>query len=334
MIYALLFLSSLVLTQASNLEQDWEAFKQSFDKRYEDYEELTRFANFKDNLKSIGDRNMAERLNGGTAIHGVTQFSDLSQFEFENYYLKTKPPAELTNVLQSTHNQDPAAVAITGLIDWTGRYTSAVKDQGYCASSWAFSAIEQIESDAMRSLGVTYVLSPAQLIECDRKSSGCKGGWPAFGIASVKISGGIETNANYPYSNDLYQGFSGTCSSNPALFNTVTVTNTYQLSGEANMASWLETNGPISIVVDASIWNSYTSGIVTICGTNINHAVQAVGVDTSIGGYWKVRNSWGSRWGEGGFLRLSYGGNICGITYQALYTTVAVAKSLDGVQDL
>ena len=59
--------------------------------------------------------------------------------------------------------------------------------------------------------------------------------------------------------------------------------------------------------------------IMTTCGTSINHAVQAVGVDDSTGGYWKVRNSWSETWGESGFIRLAYGQDMCGITYDVTY---------------
>ena len=47
------------------------------------------------------------------------------------------------------------------------------------------------------------------------------------------------------------------------------------------------------------------SGIMShkSCGTSTDHAVQAVGIDTGAG-YWKVRNSWGTSFGESGYIRL------------------------------
>jgi C1A family cysteine protease len=60
-----------------------------------------------------------------------------------------------------------------------------------------------------------------------------------------------------------------------------------------------------------------------MCGQKVDHCVQAVGVDTTDNGYWKVRNSWGTHWGESGFIRLAYGKDMCQITYDPTYVTVA-----------
>jgi cathepsin L len=59
------------------------------------------------------------------------------------------------------------------------------------------------------------------------------------------------------------------------------------------------------------------------CGKQVDHCVQAVGVDASSSGYWKVRNSWGTSWGESGFIRLAYGANTCAITNDPTYVAVA-----------
>ena len=61
------------------------------------------------------------------------------------------------------------------LKDWTGVYTTAVNNQGSCGSCWAFSTAEQIESDTMRMLGLTYTLSPEQLVQCVSTNWGCDG---------------------------------------------------------------------------------------------------------------------------------------------------------------
>ena len=279
--------------------------------------ESRKFSIFLENLKMADLRNQLEIKAGGSAVHGITKFSDLSQAEFESHFL-TSDVKMMTTANREYVTIDRSPDMTAGLIDWAGKFTTPVKDQGYCGSCWAFSATEQIESDAIRTLGVTYVLSPEQITQCDTTSYGCSGGWSENAYNYVKKAGGIETEANYPYTS--YSGTTGTCKVNTAKF-VVTVSSYKTLSGESAMASYVQTSGPLSVCVDANNWNSYTGGIMTTCGKSVDHCVQATGVDTS--SYWKVRNSWGTSWGESGFIRLKYGANTCAITHDPTYAVVA-----------
>jgi len=87
---------------------------------------------------------------------------------------------------------------------------------------------------------------------------------------------------------------------------------------KTNLATW----APLSICVDARYWQDYKSGIMTAfeCDwiVELDHCVQAVGYDVSGSNpFWSVRNSWGTSWGEEGYIRLEYGYNSCGLTEQA-----------------
>lgn len=261
---------------------------------------------------------MAEIRAGGQAVHGISKFSDMSQEEFEAKMLKADikqrlGKAEVTAV-------STAVNASAGLVDWTGVYTTPVKNQAYCGSCWAFSATEQIESDSMRTLGTSYILSPEQVVQCDKTSMGCNGGWTEHAYEYVKRAGGIEQDADYPYTSST--GVTGSCTSDASKF-VISLSGYQTITGESNMAAYMQTTGPLSVCVDAQTWNSYNGGIMSVCGQNIDHCVQAVGVDASSGGYWKVRNSWGVTWGESGYIRLAYGKNTCGITSDPTYVSVA-----------
>jgi len=297
----------------SNEEQQrylWQSFKADYHKSYNSTEEDSRrFGYFLENLK-VAERRNAE----DTAVHGITKFSDLTQQEFASRYLRAdvrmKTSAPLFEVARPVSN-DP-------LIDWSGVFTTPVKDQGYCGSCWAFSATEQIESDTLRQLGKAYVLSPAQVTQCTTLSSGCGGGWTEAAYKWVQ-NNGLETDADYPYTNKMYQGVTGTCSS-VASKEIVTITGYSTINGEASMASYVQSTGPLSVCVDANTWNSYKSGIMSVCGTSVDHCVQAVGVNVA-DGYWKVRNSWAESWGEAGHIRLKYGANTCAITNDPTFVT-------------
>jgi len=295
----------------------WESFKAEHAKSYSTMEEESqRFGFFLENLKIADIRNDAEMKNKGTAVHGITRFSDLSQAEFESRFLTSDSSMRSTDRETVTL---PAPEAAAGLVDWSGKLTTPVKDQGYCGSCWAFSATEQIESDSMRTLGTSYILSPEQITQCDTTSSGCNGGWTEHAYNYVKKAGGIETDSAYPYTS--YQGVTGSCHSSASQFK-IGVDSYTTLSGESSMATYVQSTGPLSVCVDASTWNSYKGGIMTSCGNRVDHCVQAVGVDASSSGYWKVRNSWGTSWGESGYIRLAYGKNMCNIANDPTYTKV------------
>ena len=155
----------------------------------------------------------------------------------------------------------------------------------------------------MRTLNTTFILSPEQIVQCDKTSFGCNGGWTESAYSYVKKAGGITEDSLYPYTS--YLGTTGTCKATIPK-QVVTATGFTTIGGstasaiETNMANYVLSTGPLSVCLDASSWNSYTGGIMKVCGQSVDHCVQAVGVDTGTNGYWKVRNSWGTTWGESG----------------------------------
>ena len=85
------------------------------------------------------------------------------------------------------------------------------------------------------------------------------------------------------------------------------------------MALNMEAKGPVSVCVDASVWQNYVKGVVTkTCKQQLDHCVQAVGYDTSATKpYWIVRNSWNTDWGIEGYIYVGMGGDYCGIADEA-----------------
>lgn len=73
--------------------------------------------------------------------------------------------------------------------------------------------------------------------------------------------------------------------------------------------------GPISVAVDASNFQFYSKGTFSNCKANLNHGVLLVAnVDNTL----KIKNSWGSSWGEKGYIQLA-AGNTCGVCNAASY---------------
>jgi hypothetical protein len=82
------------------------------------------------------------------------------------------------------------------------------------------------------------------------------------------------SESSYPYESGADYD-SRACSPDLESMNkNVSLTATYQLTSEASMATYALGTGPIAVVVDASEWSTYTGGVVSVCGTSIDHAVQ------------------------------------------------------------
>jgi len=203
--------------------------------------------------------------------------------------------------------------------------------KGDCNSGWAFAAASQIESDAMINLNEPYyTLSPQQLIECNSASNGCDGGKTITAYNYVYEIGGIEQESDYPYTS--YYGTSSLCKAVSSKFKIqvnkfvqiVRFDNDKNDTIEVAMRSYLFNDGPLSVEVDASDWDSYTGGIKSTCGDDeTNHAAQVVGIFTGDdNGYYKIRNSWGTSWGESGYMYLGYKKNLCLIATAPIWTEV------------
>jgi len=314
--------TSFALVEASEAseKEGWFAdFEKSFGKMYEAEERAFRKDAFLQNLDVIAARNR----DGSLGTHFINKFSDLTKEEFKARYLGYLPKADLSADKEA--DIEPSAKA--SAVDWRGsKYVTPVKDQGQCGSCWAFSATEQIETDVAFATGSLLTLSPQQITSCDKSDAGCNGGNTETAYKYVASAGGLESNAAYPYTSGKTQR-SGTCKFSKSGakatikgYSTVSKTR----AGESKMLTQIA-KSPISVCVDAESWQTYHSGVVgRSCGTSLDHCVQAVGYQTSGSNpYWIVRNSWGTSWGQKGFIYVQEGINACGIAKDATITTGA-----------
>jgi len=183
-----------------------------------------------------------------------------------------------------------------------------------------------MEAAHFEKYGATVQMSEQQIVDCDNRNSGCNGGWYDTAWQYVSEEGGIETTADYPYTarggsckagqNDFVSGVAG-CMGGPNYF----CDNHGLVGDEAELQKMLN-DRPIAVAVDATPFQLYHSGIMD-CRSyhSLNHAVFAVGYEE--GSHWIVKNSWGTSWGESGYVRVGMGGNPCGI---ADYPAYAIAK--------
>ena len=229
----------------------------------------------------------------------INQFSAMTDAEFASTYLSGIIVPE--GVAASEDIQTP----IVGDIDWVSKGgVTPVKNQGQCGSCWAFSAVGVMES-VFKIRGNTVNLSEQQLVDCSRPqgNQGCNGGWPSSALNYVKANG-ISSGSEYPYvARDQACKKQG---------GSTRISGYSSASGCNGLANAINSS-PVSVTVDATNWSRYSSGVFSNCGANINHAVLLVGV---AGGNWKIKNSWGTGWGESGYIRLA-SGNTCGVCKMA-----------------
>jgi len=291
------------------------AWKVKYNKQYSTVEEeSTRFDNFKLTLDRITSRN----AQSSNAVFGLTKYSDMSPEEFKSTLLGYIQPEESYDV--GVLPSRPIEVPQT--LDWrTQNKVTPVKNQEQCGSCWAFSTVENIESMycMKNNMDCTQLapLSVQEIVDCDTTDAGCDGGDPPTAYAFVMSEGGLEDDSDYPYT-----AADGTCNFQSNLVK-VTITNwqyATQNSDESTMQSNLVAWGPLSICVDAEPWQDYTGGVLMAsdCSNQLDHCVQLVGYDmTQSTPFWIVRNSWGTDWGESGYIRLQYGQDTCGCADEA-----------------
>lgn len=288
-----------------NYQMMFDDFKQKFGKFYNGGEDLKRFAVFKANVDFIHDSN-AQNL---TYTLGVNQFADLTSQEFAEQYTGLKQPTNPFGDLPYLGRHSYTGDALPSSVDWTttGAVTP-VKNQGQCGSCWSFSTTGSLEGAWQIATGNQVSLSEQQFVDCDKRDSGCQGGLmdTAFGYA--------EQNAICTEQSYSYNGRGGTCRANSC---TVGIpkggVTGYKDVAKDDQQALMEavSKGPVSIAIEAdlSAFQLYHGGVLGgRCGANLDHGVLAVGYGTDGGqDYWKVKNSWGTSFGEAGYVRLLRG---------------------------
>nr|DAD25481.1 TPA_asm: hypothetical protein HUJ06_026945 [Nelumbo nucifera] len=196
-------------------------------------------------------------------------------------------------------------------LDWREKgAVTPIKDQGRCGKK-----------------ANEFLLSEQQLVDCNTENNGCNGGWMDTAFQYIQQTGGINSEENYPY-----RGVQGMCDTEKSASHAASISGYVDVpSNDENALLKAVAMQPVSVAIDASSndFLFYSTGVFTgECGTDLNHAVTVVGYGTSEEGmkYWLLKNSWGTQWGDKGYMRIqrdvaASNGGLCGIAMKASYPT-------------
>jgi len=316
-LFGLVLLAVVSATTELEYQQAFTDWMVNFDKSYSAEEFFYKYEVFKANKDFVDAHNA-----GGSSYEvELNKFADLTSAEFKNIYLGYK--ADLRRYKPVTLGDVQVGAYPSGSLDWTQKgAVTGVKDQGQCGSCWAFSTTGGVEAAVFLKHSTLTSLSEQQLVDCAGSygNAGCNGGLMDSAFKYVEAHG-LCSEAAYPYT-----AKDGTCKATSCTMVANTKISTYTDVTHTENALGADCDGrPISIAIEAdqSGFQLYKSGVFSgACGKNLDHGVLLVGYGTDTGkDYWKVKNSWGTSWGEAGYIRMIRNQDECGIANEPSYPT-------------
>ncbi|KAJ8921567.1 hypothetical protein NQ315_010472 [Exocentrus adspersus] len=319
--FVIVFVSIVLAVNAASVKELWTEFKQQHGRDYRNLrEEQHRFSVFQNNLRVIQEQNQKYDNGESTYFFGINQFADMTPAEFKfmlNYSASVKPPTRSAAVHKMSGLQAPESV------NWVQKgAVTPVKSQEQCGSCWSFSAVGSLEGAYAVATGQLVSFSEQNLIDCDTVDAGCDGGVMQYAFDFVQQNG-IERQDDYPY-----QGVRGQCQMRTDKVATRLSTYINIPQNENALLDAVANHGPVAVAVDADGYQYYAGGLYDdpSCKQEYNHGVVVVGYGTENGNaYWLVKNSWGTGWGDGGYIKMARDkNNQCSISTDASYPVVKI----------
>lgn len=293
----------------------FQAFVNQFARIYTDEDESEyRYHIFAENLVEI-ERHNADPTS--TYMKGINRFSDMTltekkAFRSRSWALGQSFPRECTP-WNETHTSQ--LDEDRNSVDWRDKgIVTPVKDQGSCGSCWSFSATGSIESAVAKGSGFLFDLSEQQMVDCAGSygNYGCGGGLMDNAYRFVAETGGQCLQRDYSYTARDGKCRAENCTAVAFVRDCLMLPENEKL-----MAQVLATHGPMSVAINADPFMDYESGVINgTCDDMLDHGVLLIGYgfdELSGLDYWLIKNSWGSSWGEEGYVRMARGTNMCGV---------------------
>jgi len=264
--------------------------------------------------RSSGLKAFADNLerNANSSTHGITPFSDLTPEEFRTLYL-TPELGQIARANPPAHSAY-RDVAPPPSIDWrTKGVVPAVENQGAIGDIIPFVAADNTAS--AQALVHPPLIPMSEIAAIRNQFNKC---------AKCQPQADFLCLYNYAVTNKgVCSGFTTDCKCTPDIH----IASFKSIKDEANLLNAVAL-GPVSAYVNAGPWQTYRGGVFTSsCPATVDHAALVVGYGTEGGvDYWILKNSWGTAWGEQGYIRLkrgSSGAGQCGIAVGDFYPVAA-----------
>ncbi|KAF1330739.1 Papain-like cysteine protease c1, partial [Globisporangium splendens] len=229
-----------------------------------------------------------------------------------------------------------SAAASGETVDWQQKgCVTAVRDQSECGACWAFSATAAMESGVCVETGGASLpsLADQELISCDNsgQSQGCGGGYASYTMDWIANSraGKMCTLNTYPFASA--DGNVPACRMSSCTEVDIGVTGFQSLRKDPSAQEDIVRSRPVSVFLysGSRAFQFYSGGILTgeNCDKTGAHSGLAVGFGEENGmPYWRVKNQWGTQWGEAGYVRIQrrYSADsegACGVELYASWPT-------------
>lgn len=267
-------------------------------------------------------------LHGDDWQSGLNFLSDLSAEERKNY-LGFNASALLTADSAEPHSSD--RLSVPSSFSWLDKgAVTPPKDQAKCGSCWAFSSTAALEAAYKIQSGKLKSLSEQEYLDCvyplNKGQNGCNGGYyfTAWDYNKKNYRMGRSRDR-------VYTAKAGACSKLPE--NSL---KSHSVTGYTAMPNRNEqdtllgiTRSVLSVAFEVTAtFSAYKSGILrdNTCTQNSNHAVAAVGYTPQ---YILVKNSWGTKWGDRGFVKFSRNHHGCELHKFTAYPTLKPTNKPD-----
>lgn len=310
---------------AFDLNTKFEDFKQTYNRNYSsEAEELKRFKIFAKNVELV---ELMKTMDPSAEYSWKTPFADIENERFTDRNTLSVTPATLKAHKENAVDVKVNAAALPTSFDWISKgAVTGVKNQEQCGSCWAFATVASIEGSNFLTNKSLISLAEQELVDCDKNDNGCGGGLPSNAYKDlIDNKMGLELESDYTYT-----ARDGSCQAKASL-EKVFIASWKQISSdEDTIAQALMQSGPLAIGINAQWMQMYSGGVSDplICNPQaLDHGVTIVSFGEDSGKkWWRIKNSWGSGWGEKGYYRIVRGKGKCGVN--RMVTSVQASKSL------